>query len=45
MDAYASTFSSRPTFVKAATARSMCTGVWAAESYTRMRDRPFGTTG
>ena len=31
----------RPTLVKAATARSMCSGRWAAESCTRMRDWPL----
>ena len=36
----ASTPSCRPTFVNAATARSMCSGVCAAESWTRMRDWP-----
>ena len=41
----ASTPRSRPTFEKAAAARSMCSGRWAAESWTRMRDWPFGTTG
>ena len=35
----------RPTFTKAATARSTISGVWAAESCTRMRASPFGTTG
>ena len=35
----------RPTFVNAATARSMCSGRCAAESWTRIRERPFGTTG
>ena len=40
-----STPSAFPTFVNAATARSMCSGRCAAESWTRMRDRPFATTG
>ncbi len=34
-----------PTFVKAATARSTWAGSCAAESWTRMRASPFGTTG
>src|SRR5262249_18463365 len=40
-----STPSARPTFVKAATARSTCSGRCAAESWTRIRDWPRGTTG
>jgi len=43
--AQASTPSAFPTFVKAATARSMCSGRCAAESCTRIRERPRGTTG
>ena len=35
----------RPTLVKAAIARSMWCGSWAAESCTRMRAAPLGTTG
>ena len=35
----------RPTFVKAATPRSIWAGVWAAETCTRMRESPRGTTG
>ena len=34
-----------PTLVNAATARSMCSGRWPAEIWTRIRDWPFGTTG
>jgi len=34
-----------PTFTNAAIARSMCSGVCAAEICTRMRAWPFGTTG
>src|SRR4029077_20814078 len=41
----ASTPSSRPTALKAATARSMCSGVCAALICVRMRALPFGTTG
>src|SRR5262249_58497056 len=37
--------SSRPTSVKAATARSICSGVWAADIWMRMRAWPWGTTG
>src|SRR5205823_4684805 len=37
--------SSCPTRVNARTARSMCAGSCAADSWTRMRARPFGTTG
>jgi sterol desaturase/sphingolipid hydroxylase (fatty acid hydroxylase superfamily) len=40
-----STSSERPTRVKACTARSMWSAVWAAESCTRIRDWPRGTTG
>ena len=36
---------SRPASANAVTARSMCSFVCAAESCTRMRARPFGTTG
>ena len=35
----------RPTRVKASTARSTMSAVWAAESCTRIRDSPLGTTG
>jgi len=45
MAAQPSTPSARPTLVKAATARSMWAVVCAAESWTRMRDCPRGTTG
>ena len=34
-----------PTFVNAATALSIIAKSWAAESCTRMRAWPFGTTG
>ena len=34
-----------PTLVKAATARSIMASSWSAESWTRMRSWPFGTTG
>lgn len=37
--------SSRPTFVKAATAKSRSESSWAALICTRMRASPFGTTG
>ena len=37
--------SDRPTLVKAATAWSMWAGVWAAETCTRIRESPRGTTG
>lgn len=37
--------SSRPTFVKAATAKSRSDSSWAALICTRMRASPFGTTG
>ena len=37
--------SERPTFVNAPTARAMCSGRCAADSCTRMRERPLGTTG
>lgn len=40
-----STPNSAPTSVKAAMARSICSGVCAAESCTRMRACPRGTTG
>ena len=43
--AFPSTPSSRPASANAVTARSMCSFVCAAESCTRMRARPFGTTG
>ena len=39
------TFNSRPIFVKASTARSTSCNVCAAESCTRMRALPLGTTG
>ena len=37
--------SSRPTRAKASTARSRCSAEWAADSCTRMRALPRGTTG
>jgi hypothetical protein len=40
-----STPSVPPTLTKAATARSRCSRVWAALSWTRIRAWPFGTTG
>ncbi len=36
---------SLPTLVKAATARSIMSGVWAADIWVRMRALPLGTTG
>ena len=40
-----STPNSAPTSVKAAIARSTCSGLCAAESWTRIRAWPRGTTG
>ena len=42
---HAMTPMARPTRVKASTARSMCSGSWAADICVRMRASPFGTTG
>jgi len=42
---YLITPSSRPTFVKAATHLSRCDFSWPAETCTRIRACPFGTTG
>ena len=42
---YLSKPSSLPTLIKAAIHLSSCSVVWAAESCTRMRASPFGTTG
>ena len=37
--------SAEPTLAKAATAWSICSSVWAALIWVRMRAWPFGTTG
>ena len=42
---YLMTFSSLPTLVKAAMQRSSWSVVWPADTCTRMRAWPFGTTG
>lgn len=34
-----------PTFLNFSSAKLMCSGVWAALTWTRIRDLPFGTTG
>lgn len=38
-------FLARPTLMNASTARCTCSGVWLADSCTRIRACPFGTTG
>ena len=42
---YFNTCNSLPTFTKASMQRSSCSTVWPADTCTRMRARPFGTTG
>ena len=42
---HAITFSLRPTLVKAATALSISSALWAADIWVRMRALPCGTTG